>query len=211
MLEQLFGSRTRVKLLRLFFTQPEERYFVRELTRVIDEQINSVRRELQNLETIGLVVSDIVEKKKYYTLNPEFPLLHELQAVIMKTRLVTEQAFVQSIRGLGPIEYFSLLGHFVQDDDAPIDLFIIGTVSKTRLQKLLQQFEELFGKQLRYTALSKEEYEYREDVADRFLADIFNRRKMVVVDKINSGMPDKAVATMSRQFEEEQNQQNEQL
>lgn len=184
MLEELFGSRTRVKLLRLFFTQPQEHYFVRELTRVIDEQINSVRRELQNLEEIGLLTSSIDQKKKYFTLNPDFPLLHELQAVIMKTRLVTEQQFVESIRGLGPMEYFSLMGHFVQDQDAPTDIFIIGVVSKTRLQKLLQQFEEMFGKQLRYTVFSKEEYDYRKDVTDRFLADLFNRRKMVMVNKL---------------------------
>ena len=53
--EKLFGSKTRAKLLRLFFENPEKSFYVREMTRVIDEQINSVRRELLNLESIGII------------------------------------------------------------------------------------------------------------------------------------------------------------
>lgn len=55
MFEQLFGSKTRVKLLSLFYNNPERPFYVREITRKIDEQINSVRRELQNLLNIGIV------------------------------------------------------------------------------------------------------------------------------------------------------------
>ena len=55
MLEQLFGSKTRTKLMKLFLLNPEQIYFIRELTRVIDTQINSVRRELDNLEHCGLI------------------------------------------------------------------------------------------------------------------------------------------------------------
>ena len=57
MFEQLFGSKTRVKLLSLFYNNPERPFYVREITRKIDEQINSVRRELQNLLNIGIVRS----------------------------------------------------------------------------------------------------------------------------------------------------------
>ena len=54
MVEQLFGSKTRVKLLKLFYSNPNRPFYVREITRKIDEQINSVRRELANLLSIGI-------------------------------------------------------------------------------------------------------------------------------------------------------------
>ncbi|MEK7103207.1 MAG: hypothetical protein AAB870_02575 [Patescibacteria group bacterium] len=64
MLEQIFGSRTRTKLLKLFLTNPRQAFYIRELTRVIDTQINSVRRELTNLEDCGLIVTVTEEEAK---------------------------------------------------------------------------------------------------------------------------------------------------
>jgi len=61
MLEQLFGSQTRVRLLQIFLSNPEEKYFVRELTRNLNSQINAIRRELENLEELGAI--RIVEEK----------------------------------------------------------------------------------------------------------------------------------------------------
>ncbi|MEK7540164.1 MAG: winged helix-turn-helix domain-containing protein, partial [Patescibacteria group bacterium] len=84
MLEQLFGSRTRVKLLRLFLSNPQEEYYVRELTRRMNEQINSIRRELSNLEDMGLLLSEEREGKKYYKVNQDHLMFPELRALFLK-------------------------------------------------------------------------------------------------------------------------------
>ena len=72
-IEKLFGSKTRAKLLRLFFENPEKSFYVREMTRVIDEQINSVRRELLNLESIGIIKNETFDNKVYYSANAKHP------------------------------------------------------------------------------------------------------------------------------------------
>jgi len=72
MIEQLFGSKTRVKLLQLFYTNPNRAFYVREITRKIDEQINSVRRELANLLSIGLITSDATNNRLYYEVDQEY-------------------------------------------------------------------------------------------------------------------------------------------
>ena len=69
MIDALFGSKTRVKLLKLFLNNPDSSYYVREITRLIDEQINSVRRELSNMLKIGIITSENVENKLYYKVN----------------------------------------------------------------------------------------------------------------------------------------------
>src|SRR6201995_3521053 len=72
MIEQLFGSKTRVKLLQLFYSNPNRSFYVREITRKIDEQINSVRRELSNLLSIGVISSDGTNNRLYYEVNQEY-------------------------------------------------------------------------------------------------------------------------------------------
>jgi hypothetical protein len=59
MLEKLFGSNTRVKILKLFLLHPEERYYIRQLARDLKSQVNSIRRELDNLENFGLLISNL--------------------------------------------------------------------------------------------------------------------------------------------------------
>jgi hypothetical protein len=71
-IEQLFGSKTRVKLLQLFFENPNRSFYVREITRKIEEQINSVRRELANLLSIGIITSDANNNRLYYEVNQKF-------------------------------------------------------------------------------------------------------------------------------------------
>jgi hypothetical protein len=72
MIEQLFGSKTRVKLLRLFFSNPNRSFYVREITRIVDEQINSVRRELANMLSLGIITSDSSNNKLYYEVNQKY-------------------------------------------------------------------------------------------------------------------------------------------
>src|ERR1700759_2563502 len=81
MVEQLFGSKTRVKLLQLFYSNPNRSFFVREITRKIDEQINSVRRELGNLLSIGIIVSENTENKLYYEVNQKYEFYEPLAAI----------------------------------------------------------------------------------------------------------------------------------
>ena len=76
--EKLFGSKTRAKLLNLFFENPGKSFYVREITRVIDEQINSVRRELSNLEGIGVVKNETYDNKVYYSANMKHVYAHAL-------------------------------------------------------------------------------------------------------------------------------------
>src|SRR5881398_2474835 len=81
MIEQLFGSKTRVKLLQLFYSNPNRSFYVREITRKIDEQINSVRRELSNLLSIGIITSDTNNNKLYYEVNQQYGHYQPLAAI----------------------------------------------------------------------------------------------------------------------------------
>src|ERR1041384_3015953 len=88
MIEQLFGSKTRVKLLQLFYSNTNRSFYVREITRKIDEQINSVRRELSNLLSIGIISSDTTNNRLYYEVNKDYEYFAPLEMIFGGAEIV---------------------------------------------------------------------------------------------------------------------------
>src|SRR3982751_553081 len=127
MVEQLFGSKTRVKLLQLFYSNPNRSFFVREITRKIDEQINSVRRELSNLLSIGIIVSENTKNKLYYEVNQKYEYFDPLQQIFgggkrkattkKATATTTEQPDEQDeFKALGHVSLLIYTGQFTRDE-----------------------------------------------------------------------------------------------
>ena len=96
MIEQLFGSKTRVKLLRLFFSNPNRSFYVREITRIVDEQINSVRRELANMLSLGIITSDSANNKLYYEVDQRYEYYKALQMMFSEIPVETKKADTKS-------------------------------------------------------------------------------------------------------------------
>ena len=121
MFEQLFGSKTRVKLLSLFYNNPERPFYVREITRKIDEQINSVRRELQNLLNIGIVRSVSQSNRLYYEVNPKYKFHNELQSIFQRIpakskeikQTKEEDQILKGLQKAGNVRMAFLTGAFV--------------------------------------------------------------------------------------------------
>jgi predicted transcriptional regulator len=192
MIEQLFGSKTRVKLLSLFFNNPGRPFYVREITRKIDEQINSVRRELANMLSIGLVSSDGANNRLYYEVNPKYEYYEQLRSIftsmpsrsadpIMKETQEEDQ-IVKKIRSTGSIQLAFLTGSFARDSRTNVDIFIVGDVNKARLAKVVGEMEQEMGRELNYSCLTPAEYDYRLGLNDRFLTNILEAKKIIVID-----------------------------
>jgi len=186
MLEQLFGSRTRVKLLRLFLTNPKISYFVRELTRKINERINSVRRELDNIERIGLISSQDIGQKKYYKVDVNHILYSELKSLLLKSQITLERNLARDLKNMGQVSYLALTGSFVGIKDVPTDILIVGKVNRLKLRRLISKFKKDFDHQIKYTIMSKKEFDFRNNMTDRFLYNILENKRIVIIDKIFS-------------------------
>jgi len=84
MLQSFFPSRTRVKLLRLFLSNPNRKYYLREIGKLFDEPITPIRRELLNLKKVGFLRRTKTANLIYYVVNPHFLLYRELKSMIEK-------------------------------------------------------------------------------------------------------------------------------
>src|SRR5579872_1490839 len=138
MIEQLFGSKTRVKLLQLFYSNPNRSFYVREITRKIDEQINSVRRELANLLSIGIISSQTNNNRLYYEVNQQYDYFTPLAAIFGKGTVVPEKtptakSEASGIKAVGNVELALYTGQFTRDDSSGVDVLIVGDVNQTKL------------------------------------------------------------------------------
>ncbi|MFA6422137.1 MAG: hypothetical protein WCV92_01960 [Candidatus Buchananbacteria bacterium] len=197
MLEHIFGSKSRVVLLRAFINNPDKFFFVREITRNLELHLNSVRRELSNLEMIGIVQSSTKEdfeketekatkdNKKYYKLNKNFIFLDELRSILMKSNLLMDRSFANKIDKLGEIWLLLLSGVFIGWEGAPTDVLIVGNVNKPKFQKLISEIEKELSRPVNYTIMSKQDFMYRRGLTDRFLYSIFEHKNLILLDKIN--------------------------
>lgn len=185
MLEHIFGSKTRVKLLGLFLSYPNETFYVRELTRRIGAQIHSVRRELENLERCELVTAAVPTQKsahgnrRYYQANPQFLLFNDLQSLFVKAQVLLEQNFVRKVERCGKLQYLLLTGKFV-GIAAPTDMLVVGSVSRSQLARIVSDFERAIGSEINFTVMTRVEFQYRKDIADRFLYDLLEGKHVVV-------------------------------
>jgi predicted transcriptional regulator len=185
MLEQLFGSRTRTKLLHLFLENPDSRYFVREITRAITERINSVRRELDNLQKFGLIVSKEENQKKYFQADRKFVLFNELKTLIEKSKLLAEKIISSRAQKLEGLKYLVLTGVLVQVENAPTDVLLVGNIKPEPLQKFIKELERAYRLPIRYTYLTQKEYNLRKEMTDKFLYTVLNGPKVELVNKLN--------------------------
>lgn len=197
MLEHLFGSETRVKLLQLFLNNPNERYYVRELTRILRCQINAIRRELMNLEDLGILKSVVPaidedmgasaeHKKKYFQADLKCLLYPELRSMIEKAQFLMEKRFAEGLKKAGKVYYLALTGPMVGERDVQVDLLIVGSINKSSFLKQLKKFEKQIRREINYTLLDKDEFIYRRNVADKFLYSILDGKKIVLVDELVS-------------------------
>ena len=204
MIEQLFGSKTRVKLLRMFYSNPNRSFYVREITRKIDEQLNSVRRELGNLLSIGIISSDGTNNRLYYEVNQNYEFYKPLQeifggddvasvetdgktivaspAAVVAKKAKTDPVLAELLT-VGNVEFALYTGQFTRDEASGIDMLIVGDVNATKMQKFISALEEKEKKDIRFVVMTPSEFEYRRQVKDRFISSVMASKKQIIIDK----------------------------
>lgn len=199
MVEQLFGSKTRVKLLQLFYSNPNRSFYVREITRKIDEQINSVRRELANLLSIGIITSDNTNNKLYYEVNQKFEYFDPMQIMFgggskkratSKTKATSNASEAtepadndDELKALGHVELAVYTGQFTRDESTGIDLLLVGDVNMNAVTKYVSELEAKEGKDIRYAVMKPADFKYRSQIKDRFVTQLISAKKQVLVDE----------------------------
>jgi predicted transcriptional regulator len=215
MIEQLFGSKTRIKLLHLFYQNSERSFFVREITRKVDEQINSVRRELSNLLSVGVIKSANQNNKLFYQVNEAFgyykpmkeifgissaiietqatesaPLSidHEIKdgdSIVPTPKSTNKSPVISEWLKVGNVSAVVYSGQFTSEPKINVDVVIVGDVNVKQVENLLAKIEDKEGLELRYIILTPDELSYRKQINDRFWSILMSAKIQVIIDKDN--------------------------
>lgn len=196
MIDSLFGSKTRVKLLHLFFNNPGKAFYVREITRLIDEQINSVRRELSNMLQVGIIESSTADNKLYYEVHQRYEHFSAFRSIFgddkasapakpkaSGTKSVSkgDVAWQEELRACKGIRVAIAAGALVEGSASGIDLLVAGPKTQ-KLANVLTDLETSEGRELTYSIMSYDEFYYRLSVRDKFIADVISNRHEIVID-----------------------------
>lgn len=176
-------SRVRSKLFKTFLDKPEEMYYVRELTRLVGEEINAVRRELQHLVEKGMLKSENRGNRVYYFFRKDYLFYPELLALVAKTTGLGG-TIVKNRARLGKINFVCLSGKFVRHrprEGDEVDLLVVGTVVMPQLAALVRAEEARREKEINYTVMSKDEFEFRKRRHDPFVVGILQSSKVMLL------------------------------
>lgn len=194
MIDALFGSKTRIKLLHLFLNNPGKSFYVREITRLIDEQINSVRRELSNMMNVGIIKSVEADNKLYYEVDQRYEHYVPLRAIFGDQKSASEPLshtvpstldWQSKLDDLGKIKLAVLSGIFVENSSSSLDLLLVGNPAPAKLKTFIKGLEKQEGREINYSVMPYDEFYYRLSIRDKFIAQLLANKHTVLRDEEN--------------------------
>ncbi len=205
-LEKMFGSAGKVKIMRLFLFNPKRVYSQKEVSDRAKVSPKSTKRDITILEKMGLIKrkasfrlvprktqfpSDAPEAKmrqeKFsgYILNESFPYLIPLQNLLINLSTIKDEYIIEQIQPSGKMKLVVLAGIFIQDPGSRVDILVVGDgLKKKKLDATMKALEAEIGKELRYAAFETSDFKYRTDMYDKLMRDILDYPHKKIVNKL---------------------------
>ena len=192
-LEQLFDSPIKVKLLKLFLRNPNKQFLMPDIVKKTQGRKNLVIKQVKGLEGIGLLRSKRVKTNKnkeiigglYFSVNPNFDFYAELQILILKSSPTSKEKMLKRLMKIGRLRLALISGVFLNTANSRVDLFLVGdNISRKKLMSFLADMEAEVGKEIEYAAMETKEFDYRFHMFDRFVRDILEKPHEKLLNKL---------------------------
>ena len=182
-LSDLIISKVRVKLLKIFLSQPKEMYYVRQLTRAAKEEINAIRRELLHLQSVGLLQSEKRGNRLYYQVRPAYPLYSEISDLVLKSTGVGK-LIIKNRSRLGFVKYIFVSQKLLKGlprlpED--VDLMIVGKAIMPQVSLLIKSLEKTLNTEINYSCMTEDEFRYRLSHMDPFIIKVLVQPRIMLV------------------------------
>lgn len=183
-LGDIITSKVRVKILNLFLSDISEMYHVRGIVRETKEEINAVRRELQNLEGVGILKKEPRGNRVYYYLRPDYPFFEDLISMVAKNTGLGG-IIVAGRNKIGKIAFVMFSGRFsrgkARKREEDVDILFVGDIVLPELATVIRTEESKQGREINYTVMSREELEFRKKRRDPFLLGILAGSRIMII------------------------------
>jgi len=180
-------SKLREGLLALYFTNPNKKYYLRELEKILNFSVGNIRRELIKLESTGLFFRENKGNLVYYYLNQNHPLFKELKSIIFKTS-GAPKIFQNVLEKFNDINQAFIYGSFAKGEErenSDIDLLIIGKVNEGKLIEVISKLERKLQREINYAIYEKEDFKKKKEEGNPFILDILKEKKIFLIGDKN--------------------------
>lgn len=183
-LGDIITSKVRIKILELFFSNLKEIYHVRGIVREVGEEINAVRRELSKLEKDGVLRKEPRGNRIYYSVRTEYSFFDDLVSIVAKTTGLGK-SIIESRNKIGKVSFVMFSGKLVTGKDRKseddVDILIVGEVVLPELASIIRVEESKRGREINYTVMSRDEFDFRKKRRDPFLLGILSGSRFMII------------------------------
>jgi predicted nucleotidyltransferase len=185
MLGSLYISKSRIRreLLALFYTNPSQAYYLRELGRLLECSVGSLRRELLKFQEDGLFLTERRGNLVFYSLNTGHPLYAEMKGIVAKTVGIVG-SLKQAFKSVPRVQAAFIYGSFASNRENPtsdIDVFIIGDASLIELSRVLRDVEKRLIREINPTLYARDEYLKKKNEGLGFIKEILTKPKIMLI------------------------------
>jgi len=186
-LGNIITSKVKIKILELFFSDVTEMYHVRGVVRLVNEEINAVRHNLNRFEKAGILKKEPRGNRVYYWPRKDHAFFGDILSMVAKTTGLGAQ-IVANKRKIGSLSFVMFSGRFTRKKkrkaEDEVDVLVVGEVVLPELASLIRVEESKRGHELNYTVMSREEFDFRRRRRDPFLQSIlYGGRVMIIGDE----------------------------
>lgn len=192
-MDELFVSRVRVKLLRLFLSTEEPLLHVREIVRRTGEEINAVRRELSRMEKHGVVSSEWRANRRLYHFRKDYIFYQQLLGFVAKSSGLGGE-IIKNKGKLGKIKFAMMASRFAKNlSSGPedVDLLIVGQIVLPELQAIVADEQTRHEHEINYSFMDEAEFNFRVKRRDPFILKVLIQPKIMLIgdeDDLLSGV-----------------------
>jgi len=184
-LETLFGSKAKTRILRFFLLNPEKEFNVVDIANRNMITSASVRKEINDLKKIKFVIERTRKGKKSYVLDKDFYYYSELKGLFARSTASPQTKSLAKIKNIGDVKLALVSGIFLNYPKSKVDMVLVANnVSRGKLKNVMSSLEAEIGKEVSFVLMSSDEFKYRLDMLDRFLLDFMEGTHMELIDKI---------------------------
>lgn len=169
----------------MFFNNPDEKFYLREIARHIGKDAAGIKRELDTLVKIGLLGREKRGVQKYYFADKNSPIFGEMKGLIFKTTGAqgSIKAALSRLKGLQTAFIYGSYAKGAEKEDSNINLMVIGQVNITELNDVVMGLEEKLKREIDYLVFDEQEYRKRKEAKDPFIRDIVKGKKIFLTGK----------------------------
>ncbi len=201
LLARLLGGNERVKIMRYFLYHEEAIVSTGEVADKTKSKAVLVRKELSALSAIGFIerkkgrtvvsvkkggkVTTKVKEVVGFKLNQEFPHNQALKDLLFDFELLDKRELASRFKTVGRIKLFIVSGVFIGAEKSRVDILLVGeSIKRPKAEKLFEALSAELGRDVSYSIMDVEEYQYRFKMYDKFIRDIIEMPHERVIDKL---------------------------